>query len=609
MKHDIFISYRRDGGEYTAKILRDRLGELGYRVFFDVESLRSGDFNTRLYSVIDECRDFLIILSPDALARCAREDDWVRREVEYALEKDKNVIPIMLRGFCFPDKLPESMEPLRYKNGLEANTQFFDAFIQMLQRFLATKPSVWRRIIQNTVFRRTLPLFLALLLLSLVGAAAAAVVHSLKGDSPASADGDAGGRYPGSREEENLAREAIYHISSNLTCLEIMADAADDALEAARQYIYAGSSDYASLQSKLAVSRQTFRQMDLSACVPSEEFLGRLSASPLPVDDFKAMYNEVDNFFKEWTGSLTYIEWLAGPDCVLALDDKLKVLECYGIILDETLSSMASCANQMLLPVTDEEALEDFWYVMLPELTHIPLNAANWSRDEKLLESSQNESFNKMNDAMMDISILLGNYSMENAKMKEKLVQEYMEVGFTRSQAEEYVQMLLRLEELYLQAYEKFSPEERDDVDRLWGKMISFLAIGLYDGAASCVDAIWELEGENDKYAAEYVPALYRFIEHIEETGINYGVMVVGYNEPEGVNEAFQVGDVVFELDGEPVIDAQEYVERKNGLEKNDFTVTVLRAGRDGSLERITLELTKDMPLVAIRALGRAESR
>lgn len=43
VKYDVFISYRRDGGESTAKILRDKLSELGYQVFFDVESLRSGD--------------------------------------------------------------------------------------------------------------------------------------------------------------------------------------------------------------------------------------------------------------------------------------------------------------------------------------------------------------------------------------------------------------------------------------------------------------------------------------------------------------------------------------------------------------------------------------
>ena len=60
-EYDIFISYRRDGGESTAKILRDKLTELGYSVFFDVESLRSGDFNKKLYSVIEECDDFLLI--------------------------------------------------------------------------------------------------------------------------------------------------------------------------------------------------------------------------------------------------------------------------------------------------------------------------------------------------------------------------------------------------------------------------------------------------------------------------------------------------------------------------------------------------------------------
>ena len=135
MKYNVFISYRRDGGEYTAKVLRDKLGELGYNVFFDVEALRSGDFNTKLYSVIDECKDFILVLSPGALDRCQNDDDWVRREVEYALERGKNIVPILLRGFKFPDILPPSMESVRYKNGIEANTEFFDAFIRKLRSF------------------------------------------------------------------------------------------------------------------------------------------------------------------------------------------------------------------------------------------------------------------------------------------------------------------------------------------------------------------------------------------------------------------------------------------------------------------------------------------
>ncbi|MBR5187568.1 MAG: toll/interleukin-1 receptor domain-containing protein, partial [Clostridia bacterium] len=72
-KSSIFISYRREGGEFTAKILNDRLTSLGYSVFFDLETLRSGDFNTDLYQAIDACDDFLIILSPNALDRCQNE--------------------------------------------------------------------------------------------------------------------------------------------------------------------------------------------------------------------------------------------------------------------------------------------------------------------------------------------------------------------------------------------------------------------------------------------------------------------------------------------------------------------------------------------------------
>ena len=57
-EYDVFISYRRDGGAETAKHLRDVLTERGYRVFFDTDSLRSGDFNRKLFDVIDGCKDF-----------------------------------------------------------------------------------------------------------------------------------------------------------------------------------------------------------------------------------------------------------------------------------------------------------------------------------------------------------------------------------------------------------------------------------------------------------------------------------------------------------------------------------------------------------------------
>ena len=108
MNYQIFISYRRDGGESLAALLYERFARKGYDVFYDVESLRSGDFNEKLLSVIEKCEDVLLILPPGGLDRCITdENDWVKREIEHAMKCKKNIIPIMMRNFVFPDNLPE----------------------------------------------------------------------------------------------------------------------------------------------------------------------------------------------------------------------------------------------------------------------------------------------------------------------------------------------------------------------------------------------------------------------------------------------------------------------------------------------------------------------
>ena len=88
--YQVFISYRHDGGEALGRMLYDRLTEMGYNVFYDVESLRSGAFNTKLFEVIDECTDVLVVLPPGGLDRCDDPKDWVRAEVAYALKSQKN---------------------------------------------------------------------------------------------------------------------------------------------------------------------------------------------------------------------------------------------------------------------------------------------------------------------------------------------------------------------------------------------------------------------------------------------------------------------------------------------------------------------------------------
>ena len=100
--YDIFISYRRDGSFEMARLLYDHLRMRGLNVFFDLQELRSGKFNVKLYSAIDESSNFLLVLPQGGLDRCVNEDDWLRMEIEYAIEKNKNIVPLMMNGFDWP---------------------------------------------------------------------------------------------------------------------------------------------------------------------------------------------------------------------------------------------------------------------------------------------------------------------------------------------------------------------------------------------------------------------------------------------------------------------------------------------------------------------------
>ena len=127
MKYQVFVSYRRATGENLAQLLAYRLKEDGYSVFLDVESLRSGKFNTQLFSVIEECQDFLLVLSEKALDRCSDPKDWVRLEIEHG------------RGFVFPSNLP-FVDDIEYYQGVSANSEYFDASIDKIESLLVSVP-------------------------------------------------------------------------------------------------------------------------------------------------------------------------------------------------------------------------------------------------------------------------------------------------------------------------------------------------------------------------------------------------------------------------------------------------------------------------------------
>jgi hypothetical protein len=143
---NVFISYRRKGGFDTAKLIYDRLRMDGYSVSFDIDTLENGNFENELEKRVKKCKDFLVILSPGVFdcfseAGYDSKDDWVRREIVYALQANKNIIPLLLDDFAYPRRLPSDIKELNRKNGIEINPRLFETSYEKLkQNFLRSKP-------------------------------------------------------------------------------------------------------------------------------------------------------------------------------------------------------------------------------------------------------------------------------------------------------------------------------------------------------------------------------------------------------------------------------------------------------------------------------------
>lgn len=134
----IFISYRRSASSGHAGRLYDRLiVEYGEdNVFLDVEGIPAGEtFSSYLLAKIDEADIFLLMLGHGTLDRVTEDDDWVRREIAYAIQKDDiTVVPVLQDGEPMPppDTLPADIRAITSKNALFLYHQMFDESVSKI---------------------------------------------------------------------------------------------------------------------------------------------------------------------------------------------------------------------------------------------------------------------------------------------------------------------------------------------------------------------------------------------------------------------------------------------------------------------------------------------
>ena len=122
MNYDIFISYRRvdsegrTSGRDIARTIKLELEKRGFKVFFDYSEIKDNAFENIILPAVRNSKVFISVLSKDALTRCSNRGDWVRREIETAIDSRCKIIPVNPDGafdYIYPEELPESFTKLQ----------------------------------------------------------------------------------------------------------------------------------------------------------------------------------------------------------------------------------------------------------------------------------------------------------------------------------------------------------------------------------------------------------------------------------------------------------------------------------------------------------------
>jgi hypothetical protein len=156
----IFISYRRTDSEHIVGRIYDYLVRAfgSKNLFKDVDSIRAGiDFRSEIKKAVESCDVVIAVIGPgwlnaadaDGKRRLDSPDDFVRLEIEAALERKIPVIPALVGGAAMPrkDHLPPSMVDLAFRHSvvIRADPDFVGDANKLIRSVAALLPRTYQR--------------------------------------------------------------------------------------------------------------------------------------------------------------------------------------------------------------------------------------------------------------------------------------------------------------------------------------------------------------------------------------------------------------------------------------------------------------------------------
>ena len=615
-KYDVFISYRRVGGFETAQLLSDRLKAQGYRVFFDMHTMRSGSFGQQLSNVIDQCRDLVVVLSSGALDPLKEgQEDWLRMEVERALEKQKNVIPFMTRGFKFDDvpPLPPEIEPLRMQHGLEASQEHFDAVVSKLRKLLKSRPVAWR---SKKVWASV-----AVLLCAVVWPLASWV--ELKSS-----------HFPSGRHERSLAKEMLSTAGQFIQAvdaqheylqkfLEACDEAETDGLTAERFGELRQDADHCIAQ--MEPSRKAFQP-------PRDSLIAGLRETSMNTADLMAMDSYLQLSADDMQNTMETVLQIMDPTSLYPAATRKKMIALYKQWNKESARMAWFSFCEFLVPV-DDSALQPILTHTLPSLHFLYSEIKDLERDQTRCKSQQDAAFNQLQGVLADIGAQVGDLDKLNRSMEQRVDEVLAQAAAQKALADKELSVAekqnaliekeaqvadqrQKLNVLYDQVAKKAEILPTDQTGEIWNKMLLLLRIGRKEQALANLTAFEEKSQEAGEPVMKYTRVAQEFIrqqipalpagEVLNEDGSPYfykgAVLVFGF-AGDAAHSSLQVGDIVMAIDGESVENGTQFVALKKARAGKDFSATVLRLDASGQFQTLELPVLASDPPIGVCSL------
>lgn len=162
-KPKVFVCYRRDdSGGYAGRIYADLVRHFGKKqIFLDINTIAGGDdFPKVTEKYLGSCDIFIgvigkrwLTISDGDTRRLEKPDDFVRREIAGALNRQIPIIQVLVQGASSlsQQSLPPELEALAHRQAVEISDSRWEFDIKQLinriEEALPARPIAWQKLV------------------------------------------------------------------------------------------------------------------------------------------------------------------------------------------------------------------------------------------------------------------------------------------------------------------------------------------------------------------------------------------------------------------------------------------------------------------------------